>query len=652
MKKDRLPLLLMLLLLFGCRSVEDQTPEVADPISEPMSASSTATATFVSPLDAARTPAVAEPSLKRVTIPYWISLSYPASWFPLTGESAGVLGFSTHSIPLDPEELPGDGALFFVVYQQPESPDPLLSLQSFAETLVEGTEIWTEPEQITGIGESAARMKYSWPGAQGRVFVTEVTYVMDGQGRMATIWATSEEKQWEAFADQFRQLLNSLEFEEMMPPPGNTVGSTALDEPISYRHAPLQLELSYPDDWSPFVREDGSLQLVPQESLAQSALNVFEVSALPMTASARQGTEALVEMVHSDFTAAAPASPIAVTTVDGQELALRYYVTLLEQEPVLVLLASAVRDENGVVARGIMVEEEFRDEMEAIARSMVITPSMQDATANFTVDWSPDGGRLAFTSRHEIVSSIYMLQLSDGASRRLTDETENAGYADWSPDGSQIVYNAMEESGRHLFLRRTSGGNRQQLTDAPNTEDNFPDWSPDGSKIVFARYDQATVVEEDVDAEIYLLDLEEGSARSLNVRGTAPAFSPDGSRIAFVSDLNGAQDLYIMNADGSDIVQVTDDPGYDLWPAWSPDGGQLAFASNHNGNNGNYDIYVVNLDGSNRERLTDHKAPDYAPAWSPDGNRIAFDSNREGVLSIYIMDADGSNLISLADWMQ
>jgi TolB protein len=239
------------------------------------------------------------------------------------------------------------------------------------------------------------------------------------------------------------------------------------------------------------------------------------------------------------------------------------------------------------------------------------------------------------------LAGIYILNLGNETARRLTGSWEDAGYADWSPDGSQVVYNVGSESGRHLFLRNAFGENRRQLTSEPGTEDSYPDWSPEGDQIVFARYDQLPV-EADVDAEIMLLDLTgEGTIRPLNVRGTSPTFSPDGRQIAFVSDLNGAQDIYVMDVDGDNIVQVTDDPQLNLWPAWSPDGSRLLFVSERDGN---LDIYTINVDGSGQERLTDHPAPDYAPAWSPDGMRIAFDSNRSGVLSIYVMDTDGTDV--------
>src|SRR5216117_1854859 len=93
-----------------------------------------------------------------------------------------------------------------------------------------------------------------------------------------------------------------------------------------------------------------------------------------------------------------------------------------------------------------------------------------------------------------------------------------------------------------------------------------------------------------------------------------------------------------MNADGSDPRNLTNNPGGDDTPAWSPDGTRIAFTS---ARDGNWEIYVMNADGSNATRLTDNGAQ--MPAWSPDGTRIAFTSARDGNWEIYVMNADGSD---------
>jgi len=119
----------------------------------------------------------------------------------------------------------------------------------------------------------------------------------------------------------------------------------------------------------------------------------------------------------------------------------------------------------------------------------------------------------------------------------------------------------------------------------------------------------------------------------------APAWSPDGTRIAFESYRAGDLDIYIMEADGSNPVNLTEDePAGDCDPAWSPDGERIAFTSWRDGDK---EIYVMDADGSHLRNLTRHPASDEAPAWSPDGRWIAFASQREGPLRLYLVDADG-----------
>jgi Tol biopolymer transport system component len=129
-------------------------------------------------------------------------------------------------------------------------------------------------------------------------------------------------------------------------------------------------------------------------------------------------------------------------------------------------------------------------------------------------------------------------------------------------------------------------------------------------------------------------------------KDVSPAWSPDGTQIAFASMRNGADtfDIYVMDADGSNVMQLTDHPANDSGPAWSPDGTLVAFASERDGNS---EIYVIQLDGSGLTNVTNDPGDDFNPAWSPDGTRIAFQSSRidmrgDAAPSIYIMNKDGS----------
>lgn len=113
-----------------------------------------------------------------------------------------------------------------------------------------------------------------------------------------------------------------------------------------------------------------------------------------------------------------------------------------------------------------------------------------------------------------------------------------------------------------------------------------------------------------------------------------------GSKIAFVSNRDGNAEIYVMDADGSNMRRLTHNPGYDGAPTWSPDGTRIAFASSRDGN---ADIYLMNADGSNVTRLTTDAANDGGPSWSPDGSMIAFDSNRSGSSQVWRMNVDAGN---------
>lgn len=122
----------------------------------------------------------------------------------------------------------------------------------------------------------------------------------------------------------------------------------------------------------------------------------------------------------------------------------------------------------------------------------------------------------------------------------------------------------------------------------------------------------------------------------------APALSPDGQWLAYVSNYGGQADIYLMPAAGGAATQLTTHATPDDHPTWS--GAKLIFASQRAGN---WDIYAINRDGSGLQQLTSHSATDIYPAASPDGRKIAFVSERNGLAHLYLMNTDGSNITPL-----
>ncbi|HEV7905407.1 MAG TPA: hypothetical protein VGO96_16320, partial [Pyrinomonadaceae bacterium] len=171
------------------------------------------------------------------------------------------------------------------------------------------------------------------------------------------------------------------------------------------------------------------------------------------------------------------------------------------------------------------------------------------------------------------------------------------------------------------------------------------------SKIAFTS-------ERDSNQEIYIMN-PDGSAQTRLTNNSAsdfdPTWSADGTKIAFISDRDGSGgtgvgEIYVMNPYGNGQTRLTYNNTYDFNPAWSPDGTKLAFVRYTIANyEFDYDIYVMDSDGSNQTRLTTAIGGDYDPTWSPDGTQIAFRSTRDGSSDIYVMDSDGSNQTNLTN---
>jgi Tol biopolymer transport system component len=176
-----------------------------------------------------------------------------------------------------------------------------------------------------------------------------------------------------------------------------------------------------------------------------------------------------------------------------------------------------------------------------------------------------------------------------------------------------------------------------------------PAISPDGQFIAFdCRGTQADVCAMRSDGTGFT-KLTDDAAKDF-----LPAFSPDGNAIVFSSDRDGDFELYCLASslvpdacgptdqmiDGRPLRRLTDEPASDTDPAFSPDGSRIAFATNRDGN---FEIYTMTLDGTELRRLTNNPADDFSPVWSPNGTAIAFVSTRDGNREIYVMRSDGTD---------
>jgi TolB protein len=192
-----------------------------------------------------------------------------------------------------------------------------------------------------------------------------------------------------------------------------------------------------------------------------------------------------------------------------------------------------------------------------------------------------------------------------------------------------VLYNAVGTEGKvNVFTIPASGGQEKNIT-LDNTGNDLDPHLSNTGQLVYSKDG----------ANIYLMTAESQVIRltSNGAGNREPAWSPDGKKIAYVSERDGNPEIYVMNADGSDSARLTRSPGIDSSPAWSPGGTQLALISDRDGAP---EVYVMNLDGSEVTRFTFDMAVCADPAWSPDGDWLAYSSTRDGDAEIYRVSAD------------
>ena len=201
-------------------------------------------------------------------------------------------------------------------------------------------------------------------------------------------------------------------------------------------------------------------------------------------------------------------------------------------------------------------------------------------------------------------------------------------YANFSPDDQTVVFQSNATGNWDLYTMRPDGtGVRQIITD--RAADITPVFSPDGQRIAF-------VSERDGNREVYVCTCDGSNAiRLTNDPGhdIHPVWSADGRRILFSSNRGNASpedyDIYEMNADGTEVKRVTSGPDVDTYASWSPDGRRIVARRVIDGTNN--EVFVMNADGSGAVNLTnDPSRYDGWPVWSPDGRRIAFASGCRG----------------------
>jgi Tol biopolymer transport system component len=273
--------------------------------------------------------------------------------------------------------------------------------------------------------------------------------------------------------------------------------------------------------------------------------------------------------------------------------------------------------------------------------------------------WSPDGTKIAYVlSLSAKPMAVYVVNVDGSGEVKLTDDQGSQDIIfdlSWSPDGTKFAFyrsrSNTDDAG--IWTMNADGSEQKRIISYTAVQHgvNNPEWSPDSAHLVFEG-GWATPFATTLGVNIYTSDADGSNIKQLTstryneANYYEPAWSPDGKQIIFRIDYpNGNKDIAVMDADGSHIVNLTNNNSLaEQHPAWQPRIASQNKAVFMSERDGNAEIYVMDSDGGNQINLTKHPAKDATPVWSPDHTQIAFTSDRSGSSNIYVMDADGSNL--------
>lgn len=250
--------------------------------------------------------------------------------------------------------------------------------------------------------------------------------------------------------------------------------------------------------------------------------------------------------------------------------------------------------------------------------------------------------KIAFTQKTAQGAEVFSIPFDGSAVLKLTAEYALVVSPQWSPDGRYLSYTSYRSGTQAVYIKDLKQKMTRRVTPYAGMNLAGP-WSPDGRKMLLT-------LSRDGNEEIYTLEIATGALQRLTRHfaiDVSPTWSPDGKRIAFVSNRSGSPQVYVMNEDGGAVRRISDEGGYNTSPAWSPRGDRIAYESR---TARGFQIFTVNSRGEDLQAVTSaENGVHEKPAWSPDGRYLAVISRKGGRHRIVVISVNGSTVRKIYD---
>ncbi len=569
-----------------------------------------------------------------------ITLEYPENW--QTADNAQVAIFSPSAGKLDPDTIKETGMRIGKSAEEDASISDLLAetLSLFpldAETLNEGTisiasQTWT-----------STQIRFEDENLDGEGIATLAVTNKDGDGYY--LIAVSSADEWNSVQPTFQGMINSFRFgAETVVAEAATPESTQKSSTKTTSGA--DEEADEDEESSSASEDEESDETTPTPAPTKKPTPTPLANATPLVYAIKSGDTLLGIAAKFGVDADLLASENGIDDPDGLQIGQELTIPFTAEE-----LAAYNGTGGGSVASASDEDDETAEDDEQASSETDATSADEEAAAadapaeadeateEEATEAAPVSGRIVYPAFNPGpgVYDVWMVDLATG------EQTPIAGTASqpaFNKDGTLLAYRSWDRGTRGIFFRDFVGGRGGIVTKF--VEDALPTWSPDGYSFAFSSRKEGDRV-----PRIYIGNQQGENPFSVGFQGEYASTFPDGKLVVKGCTPSGDCGLFTMGPRGGGEKKISGESS-DTAPAVSPDGTKIAIMSRDRGGN-NWEIWLMNADGTNPQRLTENNNNDGLPTWSPDGQSIAFVSDRGGTWGVWVMNTDGSNQRKLFD---